>query len=94
MKPLVKVQMRRKIVPSDVDETYLIDGLGPLDIKNTEITVLDDGSTVISWLEKVPGWKRELYEWFRACVLGGAIIIFLLYFWTFGAAVFQTMGVI
>lgn len=93
-KHLVKIQLRRRIIPADLGEEYIVNGLSPLESKNATITVLDNGDTVVTWLERVPGWKLELHEWIKAVVRGGFIILIIFYFWTLGAAVFLAMGVI
>ncbi|WP_342304166.1 hypothetical protein [Methanolobus sp. ZRKC5] len=79
--------------PDNETGSNIIPGLHPDQISNANLRT-DDDCVHVSWLEIVPGWKAELYGYSKAAVRGGIIILSILYFWTFGAVVFQSLGVI
>lgn len=94
MKPFIKVQLKRVYVPSDMGEEYIIQGLYPADVKRTTLTVLDDGSTFVTWLEPVRDWKQFLHWNVDSFINASIVFLLMIFFWEFGYYVLKAHGVL
>jgi hypothetical protein len=86
MKLTPDVRIQRVIIgpEEELDKSYIVPDMKANSIPKASLFVGNDGYAYVSWLEPVPGWRKDLDDLRSVFVAFSVIGMAAIIFWTIG----------